>query len=77
MHSSRMHTGQTLTVFRGVGGSDPGEFLPGPGVGLIPGGGSCLVWGGFLSGLRGVPGWSGGGGAWSGTTPREQNDKLV
>ena len=62
MHSSRMHTGRSLTVFRsllipGGGGTClvQGGYLPGPG-----GGGTCLVGGvvylaqgGYLPGPRG------------------------
>ena len=71
MHSSRMRTGRSLTVFRSLllpGGGDlvcRGVYLPGPGGctwsgGVyLPGtegggGGTCLVWGGW------VCTWSGG-----------------
>ena len=73
MHTSRMRTGRSLTVFGG------GVYLPGPGGGvpawsrggctcLVPGGCTCLVpVGVYLPGPRGgVPAWSGGGvPAWS------------
>ena len=73
MHSSRMHTGQLVTVFQRLllwGGtcSQGGYLLPGgwvvpaPGVYLVPGGvwsgGVYLVPGGYL--VRGVPGPEGG-----------------
>ena len=56
MHSSRMRTGRTLTVFRSLlfrGG------VSGPGGCLVWGG--CLVPGGYLPGPGGVPAWSEGG----------------
>ena len=75
MHSSRMRTGRSLAVFRGVvpgpGGSWSRGVVPGRG-GLLVGGLGFLVQGGYWSGgclvLGGVPGpgrdgaWSGGGG---------------
>ena len=69
MHSSRMHTGRTLTVFRSLlswrGVWSWGVYLPGPGGGYLP----CP--GGEVSGLGGVPAWSGGGTylVWGGSGP--------
>ena len=73
MHSSRMRTGRTLTVFRslliGGGGLVQGGFLPGPGGrggGFLPGlgvwsrGGSSLVRGGCLVPGGFLPGPRGG-----------------
>ena len=78
MHSSRMRTGRSLTVFRSLqpGG---GGGVPGPGGGTWPGGvpgpGGC-TWsrggvpgpGGVYLVPGGVPG-SKGGCTWSGTPP--------
>ena len=71
MHSSRMHTGRSLTVCRSL---LPGGGYARGGGGVCLGGevcsrGGCLVWGGA---------WSGGGvGIPACTPPCEQNDKRV
>ena len=82
MHSSRMRTGRSLTVFRSLLLPGRGVYLPGPGGGctcLVPwgctwsGGCTCLVPGGVPAWSQGVylPGpwgciWSRGVPAWSG-----------
>ena len=75
MHSSRMRTGRSLTVFRSL--QPGGVYLVRGGVrgpGRVPGLGGCtwsggvyLVWGVYL--VRGGGTWSREGCTWSGTPP--------
>ena len=79
MHSSRMHTGRSLTVCCSLLPAGGESAWSGGGVCLIQGGLPCwggLVWGG-LPGPRGLPGpggsaWSGGSaqGGFGGSAPR-------
>ena len=68
MHSSRMRTGRSLTVWCSQLPRVGGDCLPGPGGGVCSRGGVCLVLGGgCLPGPGGggcLPGL--GGSAWSG-----------